>query len=46
MKNQLNKAGFEEIKEVDEWKLEGGRGYYLTRNGSTICAFLTGKKVG
>ena len=43
-KNTLKNSGFTEIKEVDQWSLESGKGYYFTRNGSTICAFLTGGK--
>ena len=45
-KDQLAQNGFTEIKEVDTWKLQAGKGYYFTRNGSTICAFLAGNKVG
>ena len=41
-KNTLKNSGFTEIKEVEQWSLESGKGYYFTRNGSTICAFLTG----
>lgn len=29
----------------DEWKLEGGKSYFFTRNNSTIVAFYLGKKV-
>ena len=45
-KEELKKNGFTEIKEVDQWKLEPGKGYYFTRNNSTLCAFLAGNKVG
>lgn len=45
-KEELKKNGFTEIKEVDAWKLEPGKGYYFTRNNSTLCAFLAGNKVG
>jgi len=45
-KSQLADAGFIELKETEKWSLKGGEGYYFTRNGSTICAFLTGSKVG
>ena len=46
-KSQLKDAGFVELKEIDAWpKIEGGKGYYFTRNGSTICAFLAGSQVG
>ena len=45
VKTLLNDGGFKEIKETEEWILEGGSRYYFTRNNSTICAFTTGKKV-
>lgn len=45
-KNVLANNGFVELKEVGHWDLEKGKGYYFTRNGSTICAFLTGGKCG
>ena len=45
-KNVLANEGFTEIKETGQWSLESGKGYYFTRNGSTICAFLTGAKCG
>ncbi len=39
----LNSGQFEELRERDEWKLENGRGYIVTRNNSTIVAFkITG----
>jgi len=44
MKDLLAGNSFEEIKEIDAWKLEGGKGYYFTRNNSTIVAFVTGNK--
>lgn len=44
-KNQLAQNGFTEIKETGKWSLEAGKGYYFTRNGSTICAFLAGNKI-
>ncbi|MGO1693460.1 MAG: M18 family aminopeptidase, partial [Marinobacter sp.] len=42
MKQQLDTAGFEELDEKDDWSLEQNRGYYVTRNGSSIVAFRTG----
>lgn len=33
------KAGFERLKETDEWKLIRGKGYYVKRNGSSLMAF-------
>ena len=44
-KDLLKLNGFTEIKETESWSLEAGKGYYFTRNGSTICAFLTGNKL-
>ena len=41
-KNLLAQNGFIEIKETEQWNLEKGKGYYFTRNSSTIIAFLTG----
>jgi aspartyl aminopeptidase len=38
-KKRLNEAGFQEIKERDDWSIKPGQGYYLTRNNSTIVAF-------
>ena len=45
-KSLLAQNGFIEIKETAQWSLEQGKGYYFTRNGTTICAFLTGNKCG
>ena len=39
VKKELEAAGFKELKERDDWRLEKGHGYYLTRNNSTIVAF-------
>ena len=35
----MNAAGFQELKERDDWDIKAGKGYYLTRNNSTIVAF-------
>ena len=32
-------AGYTELPESAEWKLEAGKGYYVTRNGSSLIAF-------
>ena len=45
-KTQLKENGFIELKETEKWTLAGGKGYYFTRNNSTICAFLTGANCG
>jgi aspartyl aminopeptidase len=44
-KDLLRLNGFTELKETAKWDLEAGKGYYFTRNGSTICAFLSGTQV-
>ena len=41
-KSLLAQNGFAEIRETEQWNLEKGKGYFFTRNGSTIVAFLTG----
>lgn len=33
------KAGFEELKETEEWILDAGKSYYVKRNDSSIAAF-------
>ncbi|EMC91114.1 hypothetical protein BAUCODRAFT_80469 [Baudoinia panamericana UAMH 10762] len=45
-KLRLEKAGFQAIKERDNWTphLQPGGKYYLTRNASTIIAFALGSK--
>ncbi len=35
----LKEKGFRAINEADEWDLERGGSYYVTRNGSSIIAF-------
>ncbi|CDP05422.1 unnamed protein product [Coffea canephora] len=43
-KRRLKSAGYEQILEREDWKLEAGKKYYFTRNYSTIVAFAIGKK--
>ncbi|KAK2648250.1 hypothetical protein Ddye_015739 [Dipteronia dyeriana] len=43
-KKRLRKAGYEQISERENWKLEAGKRYFFTRNHSTIVAFAIGKK--
>ena len=38
------KEGFVELSEAKEWKLELGKNYFVTRNGSSILAFRMPKK--
>ncbi len=39
MRNNLQEKGFIELNEAQEWKLEKGKAYFLTRDGSSLCAF-------
>ena len=41
----LDSQGYSRLCEGDEWKLEAGKGYYITRNQSSVIAFRipTGK---
>ena len=32
-------AGFTRLEEADYWNLEPGKGYYTTRNGSSVVAW-------
>ncbi|XP_010536640.1 PREDICTED: probable aspartyl aminopeptidase [Tarenaya hassleriana] len=43
-KRRLQKAGYEQVSERDDWKLEAGKKYFFTRNFSTVVAFAIGKK--
>ena len=36
---ELQESGYLPLFEGDAWKLEAGRGYYVTRNQSAIIAF-------
>ncbi len=40
----LEKNGYQCLCEQDEWKLEAGKGYYLTRNQSSVIAFRIPQK--
>ncbi len=39
MEARLDEAGFLKLDESDNWVLEPGKGYYITRNGSSIIAW-------
>ncbi|KAK8690829.1 hypothetical protein V6N13_074355 [Hibiscus sabdariffa] len=43
-KKRLQKIGYEQVLEREDWKLEAGKRYFFTRNHSTIVAFAIGKK--
>ena len=44
MKKFLNSAGFEGLNENEPWCLKNRNGYYVTRNDSSIIAFIVGSK--
>ncbi len=35
----LDAEGYTHLTEAEDWKLEKGKGYYVTRNGSSVIAF-------
>lgn len=39
IKDRLQKAGFEELKEKDAWNVSYGKRYFVIRNGSSVIAF-------
>ena len=44
MCEMLKEAGCTRLYEGEKWKLEAGRGYYVTRNDSALIAFFIPKK--
>jgi aspartyl aminopeptidase len=42
MAGRLGDAGFEELDEAAEWRLEPGGRYHVVRNGSALAAFVVG----
>lgn len=40
MKDQLTAAGFTELQETKRWKLHRGGSYFVTRNDSSLIAFI------
>lgn len=44
MKNRLRTQGFSELKEANAWDLETNGKYFLTRNDSSLIAFIVGTK--
>ena len=44
MAQLLTAAGFETLHEADAWNLQAGKRYVITRNDSSIIAFVYGKK--
>jgi len=45
LKERLKEAGFYELRETESWSLDGGKGYYVTRNGSSLIAFRIPEQV-
>ena len=39
VKTKLAAAGFVELKETEKWSISHGKGYYVTRNDSSVIAF-------
>ncbi len=42
----LEGAGFSALTDGEDWNLEPGKGYYLTRNDSSLVAFRIGDEAG
>ncbi|MCM1027389.1 MAG: M18 family aminopeptidase [Roseburia sp.] len=39
IKRLLEENGFQELRETEDWETEAGRGYFVTRNDSSLIAF-------
>ncbi len=39
VKKELEKQGFEELKENEDWQIKASKGYYVVRNDSSVIAF-------
>ena len=44
IQTDLLAAGFEALDETQPWSLTAGKGYFVTRNGSSVIAFNYGEK--
>lgn len=44
MVRQLEEAGYQALNEGDEWHLQAGQGYWLTRGGRSLIAFRLGEQ--
>lgn len=44
MRTSLLKRGFVELNDNEKWQLEAGKRYFVTRNGSSIIAFVVGQQ--
>ena len=45
LKNMLNASGFEGLQESQLWNIKAGGKYYVTRNGSSLIAFVVPETV-
>ncbi len=45
IKEMLLEQGFKELRETDRWNMEGGKGYFVTRNDSSLIAFRLPEQV-
>ena len=41
---KLKNNGFQELKEEASWNIQPGKKYFVVRNGSSLCAFITPSK--
>jgi aspartyl aminopeptidase len=41
IKKDLEQHGFQELLEQELWSIKPGKSYYVVRNGSSLCAFIT-----
>lgn len=44
MSDALLAAGFRRLQEADDWQLEKGERYFVTRNSSSLIAFVMGER--
>ncbi len=45
LKEALKERGFWELKEKENWSLDGGKGYFVTRNDSSLIAFRIPERI-
>lgn len=46
MCRRLDEAGFQRLQDDDDWDIQPGGAYYITRNDSSLVAFRIGDKLG
>ncbi len=44
MRNRLEQSGFIELSEQEKWDIQPEQTYVVTRNGTSLCAFITPKR--